>query len=163
MLITVALEEGFGLKGEPPPDNTSAGTKRHQLSLSININQWSGSMWPDEPDDRHFLLSSLPHSWLTLCLFVRLSLWGVCWARWAAGGSPASYNVMLPSFLSLCIRVFEVLRENINRYVNVFVEQLRLHSFCYLLINILLSFITDFLREFFYQFQLKYQAYFLAQ
>ena len=39
---TVALEEGSGLKGKPPPDDTSSGTKRHQLSLSISIDQYSG-------------------------------------------------------------------------------------------------------------------------
>ena len=91
-LDTVALEGGFGLKGEPPSDNTSVGTKSHQLSLSISINQCSGRMGPDEPDEYHcfdFWSASLR---VTLCLFVKLSLWGVCYARWAAGGGPASYS-----------------------------------------------------------------------
>ena len=44
------------------------------------------------------LLSSPPHSWVTICLFVRPSLWGVCYARWArcpAGGSLAGYCATL--------------------------------------------------------------------
>ena len=36
--ITVTLEEGSSLKGEPPSDTTSTRTKRHQPSLSIAMN-----------------------------------------------------------------------------------------------------------------------------
>ena len=41
--VTVALEEGFGLKGDSF-DNESAGAEGPQLSLSFSINGCSGKM-----------------------------------------------------------------------------------------------------------------------
>ena len=37
-------------------------------------------------------LSSPSNSWVTVRLFVRPSLWGLCSARRAAGGSPVTYS-----------------------------------------------------------------------
>ena len=88
----MALEEGFGLKEELPSNNISTGTNFHFQSESTSavaecdrMNQMNATS----------LFSSLPHSWATLCLFVRVSLCGVCYARWAAKGSPARYTEAL--------------------------------------------------------------------
>ena len=76
---TLVLKDISGLKGKPPWDTISSRTKRyilgveqHQLSLSIiSAGQWLRKTKLSAP----LFLSSLRYSLVTVCLFVRLSLW----------------------------------------------------------------------------------------
>ena len=59
---------GFGLKEKPPSDCTSAGRKKHQLSLPISINSTVAECDEMNQMNATSLLLCLPQSWATVPL-----------------------------------------------------------------------------------------------